>query len=343
MSGRIILSILISIYSLAVGDGFLKSEMSIMGGRVYPSLEYHFLFDNGELSEIEVLSKFERTFAAQEIKPLLYFEPYDWLQLRIGAKVRQVFGGDTYCWFRGGAVLNGGGHRFEVGMIRRSISRLTAYDRPAFYDMPSAEYRYNSEFFNIWLIGTRFTIPSTTTYEDFLWAGKLEVKKGIIGADGGVVIYHRGGFDGYPEITPKLPPASENYGLFFGGNLTCKMCGAGGEVVMSWENGGPKRWAVAIDGGIKIFGGFEISPYACFLQQGYYFPRADDFVYLNSILRPEDSGRWGSYFEIGVSYTKELDYFNIGCRVEQGVRYKGVVKDFAYSRNRVLFNIGISL
>ncbi|MGQ9707080.1 MAG: hypothetical protein ACUVWP_08825 [bacterium] len=327
----------------ATCEDFLSSKLAIFDGRIYPLLEYQFIFDNGEYSCLQIPSRYERTFVANEITPLINFKPYDWLQLTVGAKIRQVYGGEMNYWLRAGAVMSGGGHRFEVGMIRRSISRLTCYPRPASYDMPSAEYRYVSDLVKIWLLGTRFSVPTTTTYENFLWVGRFTLgdKKSV---NFGTVIYHRGGFDGYPEIMPELPPYDENFGLFFGGQIPLWSNTIICEVVASWKRDMPKRWALSLGGSVKIIWGLEINPFVSFLQQGYFLPGADDFIYTNKLKSPDDDSKWGSYYEIGVGYIKIFDYLTLNVKVEQGFRFKGIsFSDMYYSRNRVLFNLIVNL
>jgi len=324
-------------------EGFLSSKLSIFNGRIYPSLEYQFVFDNGEYSFLEILSRYERTYIVNEITPLINFRPYDWLELRIGAKIRQVYGGETEFWFRGGAIMSRDGHRFEVGMIRRSISRLTCYLRPASYDMPTAEYKYDSNLIKIWLLATRFSIPTTTSYEDFLWAGRFTIGDRM-NVYFGSVIYHRGGFDGYPEIKPELPPNGENFGIYFGGHLPVLGNMISGEATSSWKRHMPKKLALALEGRVKLFGGFEINPFVSFLQEGYFLPGADDFIYTNTLKDPGDDSKWGSYYEIGLGYTKTFDYLTVSAKVEQGFRFRGIsFKDEYYSRNRVLFNLAVNL
>jgi len=331
--------LIIFISTLVHSEGLLSSKLSIFDGRIYPSLEYLFEFDNGEYSCLEIPSRYERTFVANEITPLINFKPNDWLELRVGAKIRQVYGGEMNYWFRAGAVMSGGGHRFEVGYIRRSISRLTCYLRPASYDMPSAEYRYDSDIIKIWLLGIRFSVPTTTSYEDFLWAGRISFGD-VYNAYVGTVIYHRGGFDGYPEIKPELPPNGENFGLCFGGKIPLFNNAVIGEVATSWKRNMPKMWALSLEGRVKLIDGFEINPFVSLLQQGYFLPGADDFIYTNSLKDPNIDNKWGSYYEIGLGYTRTFDYVKIDVKVEQGFRFKGLsFRDELYSRNRVIFSL----
>jgi hypothetical protein len=349
----VLLLILIFIGVIHSEDTFL-SQISLLNGKIYPEIQYSFNLHNIELSEISIKSPIEDTFIVQDLKPSLVINPYPWLKLKVGARIRHIIGGDTDSSPRFSLNLYNRNHNFFAGWFRTSITSATLYMSPDIEDIPGIHYTFQSERYGYEIILARTELPGNNSYETYIWAGRFTLYPlSYLSFGTHTCIYHRAGFDkGGLNVEPPEPSRIED---FVWGLLVSADTPQLGDAIQLYSNfeydyGGRRDsgygnlYKIGVGAKIKevINSGMNIYLF----DDKYRAPLGEDFLLSYNPLDDDNfDERKNLFFEIYIEFKKEL-YNNVytSVSVSEGFRNKEFkFKDWDYIRNKFMCSVNIKL